>query len=885
MKHKIVQTLLLLLLCTAPFAKTVYIPAQFSTAPWNEWSPNYKYESTNFAIFWGAKVGANPSTYSDVNLRFDPAAIATYLEASFKYFIDTVHFHDNSGNLGKYKIVVVMNETYAGANGPTGWAFGGAYDEVIGALWIHPNATRDPYVIAHELTHSLQNQIRIDFKPGGNQGGFNNYDPAGFFWETHANYMRCLEFPTFASDDFPRWLMTRHYYVGSTRHHYDTFRWLMNIQQNYGGTNTVNRLWRESIANETPTEAWRRISGWTQAQLNDAFYDYAKREVNFDYAAEGFGADMREQVNIYKTTASENHWLWRQYTVLNQISATTNRYIVPKHLAPQDQGLNIIPLYPTCSSNTVHVKFKGHTEANTAAGWRWGFVEVLANGTTSVYGAMQNSSDGEATYTLTAATSKLYLVVMGAPTVKHDYLWEAGWPRIYRYPYELRIENAMPEGYQTTFRSDIQSLFAGHAHSNGGGWVANTATVASTVYVAPKAAVLGTANLSGSVQVQGTARLESVTASGSVIFSGDCNVYGGTYTGTAQVTDAAVLVDCIVSGNTIARENAWAWGVTYGGTGVVLGGDVEIGSCSTAGYYLQTPHPNNGRTECDGKGASDASNTDINSTYSNFTDAQMSWTAIGCGTTTPTSSNIAPLATATTSYVSSWETLSAVNDGYTPANSNDKTHGAYGNWPNPNSTQWVEYDWAQPYTITSTEVYWFDDAGGVLTPTTASVQYWNSSTSAWVSAGNVPKVKDANNVLSIASVQTTKLRVSMLNTTQSTGILEWRVIGTPVTSASSVALASTPAINGEPVTGQQGINIYPNPAQSVCKIDITGFSDKENISLRVYDMQGKEVHTAQLGTRRQYFLNTSLLYGQSNVYIVKAIGANKAMSKKMIVVK
>jgi len=138
--------------------------------------------------------------------------------------------------------------------------------------------------------------------------------------------------------------------------------------------------------------------------------------------------------------------------------------------------------------------------------------------------------------------------------------------------------------------------------------------------------------------------------------------------------------------------------------------------------------------------------------------------------------NIAPQATATTSYVSSWETIAALNDGYTPANSNDKSHGAYGNWNNPNSTQWVQYDWSQTYKVTSVEVYWFDDAGGVLTPTTAYADYWNGS--AWVRIGNIPLQKNAFNVLAVSSIDMTRLRVSMLNTSQSTGILEWRVIGT-----------------------------------------------------------------------------------------------------------
>jgi hypothetical protein len=151
--------------------------------------------------------------------------------------------------------------------------------------------------------------------------------------------------------------------------------------------------------------------------------------------------------------------------------------------------------------------------------------------------------------------------------------------------------------------------------------------------------------------------------------------------------------------------------------------------------------------------------------------------------------NIAPQATATTSYVSSWETIAALNDGYTPANSNDKSQGAYGNWNNPNSTQWVQYDWSQTYKVTSIEVYWFDDGGGVLTPTTAYADYWNGA--AWVRIGNIPLQKNAFNILAVPSIDMSRLRVSMLNTTQSTGILEWRVIGTGGTP---------PPTGGEPYT-------------------------------------------------------------------------------------
>ncbi|WP_428241505.1 DUF6055 domain-containing protein [Gynuella sp.] len=157
--------------------------------------------------------------------------------------------------------------------------------------------------------------------------------------------------------------------------------------------------------------------------------------------------------------------------------------------------------------------------------------------------------------------------------------------------------------------------------------------------------------------------------------------------------------------------------------------------------------------------------------------------------------NIAPQAIATTSYVSPWETLDAVNDNSIPAHSNDKSHGAYGNWNNPNSIQWVQYDWDQTHSLSSTDVYWFDDNGGVLVPTTAYLQYWNGN--GWNTAGYIPLEKDTFNTLSLDGIVTNRIRVSMLNTYQSTGILEWRVYGATDGDDGSSDNVSYPPVTNE----------------------------------------------------------------------------------------
>lgn len=84
-----------------------------------------------------------------------------------------------------------------------------------------------------------------------------------------------------------------------------------------------------------------------------------------------------------------------------------------------------------------------------------------------------------------------------------------------------------------------------------------------------------------------------------------------------------------VSNTANIKGNAMLFAGNFGSS-VVVGGDAEIGSCSTPGVYLQFPYWRNGRTECDGKGASDVSNTDINAAFTNFSASSMAFS------TTPT---------------------------------------------------------------------------------------------------------------------------------------------------------------------------------------------------------------------------------------------------------
>jgi hypothetical protein len=138
--------------------------------------------------------------------------------------------------------------------------------------------------------------------------------------------------------------------------------------------------------------------------------------------------------------------------------------------------------------------------------------------------------------------------------------------------------------------------------------------------------------------------------------------------------------------------------------------------------------------------------------------------------------NLALTANVSTSFVSSWEKLSAVNDGFTPKKSSDKAKGAYGNWNGEgdyNKYNWVEYDWDLAQKIKSLSVYWWDDGGGIDQPTDAFIEYWDGNN--WVNAGKIGTELNQFNILT-ADLWTNKVRINMVSA-MATGILEFQVMG------------------------------------------------------------------------------------------------------------
>lgn len=481
--------------------------------------------------------------------------------------------------------------------GYEGWAYGGNYDGIVGAMWMHPQAASSGPTLAHEFTHTLQNYTWM-MNPGH---GFIDSSYVGFFWETHAEFMALQRYPSVALEfDMARWHNTCQFHWSSTRHHYQAFVFLQFIKEK-DGIGMINRMWNEANIGEHPLETYKRLKGITQNQLNDLFGEYAMRNVTWDYQ---IGDLLRERVSTLNPVFVSHP------TIIPELmDSATQRYKIQNHLAPQDYGYNIIRLYPQqlpgCSKRIVYLNLLGQYIFPDfgEAGLRFGFVAVNSAGKprySDIY-----TDHGEESFEMQDDETELYLVVTGAPTHHHNYPWEVGFPKIYRYPYEFKIENAFPEGFQPGFH-DAPTGIPGAPHSNGGGFVASTAFAAPTAYVGPRAQVLDQAQILDQSRIEDDAIIEntavisnSAVISGLAVIGENAHVYGNaTITGQAhafggcEIYDDAILDDNTLVFNTKVYENArlndntFCWGATLHGD-IYLGGDAEFFRECDNGTYLQ----------------------------------------------------------------------------------------------------------------------------------------------------------------------------------------------------------------------------------------------------------------------------------------------------------
>ncbi len=123
--------------------------------------------------------------------------------------------------------------------------------------------------------------------------------------------------------------------------------------------------------------------------------------------------------------------------------------------------------------------------------------------------------------------------------------------------------------------------------------------------------------------------------------------------------------------------------------------------------------------------------------------------------------------------------LKAINDQLEAENSNDHAVPYMHWWPKKGTTEWVQYDFAAPASISELAVYWFDDTGVGECRVPAAWKAFYRSNGEWVPVKNIDPYgveRDTYNVVRVSPVKTDAVRLEIqLPEKFSTGIHEWRI--------------------------------------------------------------------------------------------------------------
>jgi hypothetical protein len=138
------------------------------------------------------------------------------------------------------------------------------------------------------------------------------------------------------------------------------------------------------------------------------------------------------------------------------------------------------------------------------------------------------------------------------------------------------------------------------------------------------------------------------------------------------------------------------------------------------------------------------------------------------------------LAASSTITVSVGQNLEALNDQFLPKSSNDPGVPKFHWWPKKGSTEWVQYTFSAPASVSKSAVYWFDDTGTgeCRVPKEWRILYRTGDEWKPVSgASGFCIAKDKLNVVSFDPVTTDAVRLELTSVEGfSSGIYEWEVM-------------------------------------------------------------------------------------------------------------
>lgn len=238
----------------------------------------------NLAIFWERGFGkdlAHPDRLEGHSMDVNLPLLRQQLESFYAFFRDSLQFSLPDSRSQHTRMMVMLRYSLEGT------AYGGTYDDAIGALWVTPNRLRDPRLncIAHELGHSFQCQIGADRSAKNpHDGGWN----AGGFYEMASQWMLWQVNPD--------WITDEHYhyeaYCEQTHLaylHIDNIYhspYVLEYWSEQHGRDIIARLFKEGRKGEDPVQTYMRLTGISHQQFCEEMLESAVTtfSMNFRHA-------------------------------------------------------------------------------------------------------------------------------------------------------------------------------------------------------------------------------------------------------------------------------------------------------------------------------------------------------------------------------------------------------------------------------------------------------------------------------------------------------------------------------------------------------------------------------------------------------------------------
>ena len=524
------------------FAHVVFKPKYDEFSPEKDKGEVNIHETKHFTFYWGNKITKEGELWSDPKFR---EMNYQYFETLWDFFVETRNLPLTSGT--EYdKINIYVTETGL-KKFEHGFAFGAE------AIVVDPRAMQEgSSVTPHEFGHSMQ--LRL--------GGFHNNSMVGMFWETHADWQAHLFIPSSAGGA-AGFIDSMQHGAHSVLPRYDNWPFLQYIYEHPRFYPFFNyEVWVKNIKNEldqsleAPLQTMIRLVGEKHllpgdptAAFGDVIGEMAAHVGAWDYVYQ-YAYQRADTWRLERDRPGVN----RRRTAMQPVPDKPGWYRPSQAQSPREYGFNIIDLRPDADATSITVQLRGIADVFEDSDWRATIAAVGADGEAR-YSRMWHQ--GSMTMELRPGDKSVCLAVAAAPKVYRPRTWTwIDFNQFRRFPYEVSFRKCAPAEIPSL---GVVAQESGAPHPNGGGFVAQTASVAATAYVGPNARVLGKAKVLDRARIEDNAIVKD----------------------NAVVSDdAAVFGHAVVLGDARVKEKA-----RVGGMAIVEGNGTTSGSARVLEYH------------------------------------------------------------------------------------------------------------------------------------------------------------------------------------------------------------------------------------------------------------------------------------------------------------